>query len=104
MMTLILISSIFSWREYFWVITGLLLKFGSTYSNKTWPNKSNYLTLTPHTASPLQPNGTFAEYVDVYSPLLYKPPHLGRPHCTQCSGGEVGNMEDFEEFQDYDEF
>jgi hypothetical protein len=31
----------------------LLLKFGSTYSNKTWPTKSNCLTLTPHTASPL---------------------------------------------------
>jgi hypothetical protein len=44
------------------------------------------------------------EYVDVYSPLLYKPPHPGCPHCTQCSGGDVGNMEDFEEFQDYDEF
>jgi hypothetical protein len=34
------------------VITGLLLKHGSTYSNKTWPTKSNCLTLTPHTASP----------------------------------------------------
>jgi hypothetical protein len=28
------------------------------------------LSLTPHKASPPQPNGTFAEYVDVYSPLL----------------------------------
>jgi hypothetical protein len=28
----------------------------------------------------------------------------GCPHYTQCSGGDVGNMEDFEEFQDYDEF
>jgi hypothetical protein len=27
-----------------------------------------------------------------------------RPHCIQCSGGDAGNMEDFEEFQDYDEF
>jgi hypothetical protein len=35
-----------------------------------WPTKSNCLRLTPHKASPLQPNGTFAEYVDVYSPLL----------------------------------
>jgi hypothetical protein len=34
----------------------------------------------------------------VYSPLLYKHPTLGCPHCTQCSGGDVGNMEDFEEF------
>jgi hypothetical protein len=32
--------------------------------------KSNCLILTPYKASPLQPNGTFAEYVDVYSPLL----------------------------------
>jgi hypothetical protein len=32
--------------------------------------KSNSLSLTPHKASPPQPNGTFAEYVDVYSPLL----------------------------------
>jgi hypothetical protein len=35
-----------------------------------WPTKSNYLSLTPHKASPPQPNGTFAEYVNVYSPLL----------------------------------
>jgi hypothetical protein len=31
-------------------------------------------------------------------------PTPGYPHCTQCSGEDVGNMEDFEEFQDYDEF
>ena len=37
----------------------------------TWPTKSNCLSLTPHKASPPQPNGTFAEYVDVYSSLLY---------------------------------
>ena len=60
--------------------------------------------LTPDKSSPPQPNGTFAEYVDVYLSLLYKPPHPGYPHCTQCSGGDVGSMEDFEEFQDYDEF
>jgi hypothetical protein len=36
----------------------------------TWPTKSNCLSLTPHKASPPQPNGTFDEYVDVYSPLL----------------------------------
>jgi hypothetical protein len=35
-----------------------------------WPTKSNCLSLTPHKACPLQPNGTFADYVDVYSPLL----------------------------------
>jgi hypothetical protein len=23
---------------------------------------------------------------------------LGCPHCNQCSGGDEGNMEDFEEF------
>jgi hypothetical protein len=36
----------------------------------TLPTKSNCLSLTPHKASPPQSNGTFAEYVDVYSPLL----------------------------------
>jgi hypothetical protein len=36
----------------------------------TCPTKSNRLSLTPHKASPPQPTGTFAEYVDVYSPLL----------------------------------
>jgi hypothetical protein len=25
-------------------------------------------------------------------------PHPGCPHCIQCSGGDAGNMEDFEEF------
>jgi hypothetical protein len=50
------------------------------------------------------PNGTFAEYVDMYSPLFTNHPTLGCPHCTQCSGGEAGNMQDFEEFQEYDEF
>jgi hypothetical protein len=29
--------------------------------------------ITPHKATPLHPNGTTAEYVDVYSPLLYTP-------------------------------
>jgi hypothetical protein len=38
-----------------------------------WPTKSNYLTYPPHKASPLQPNRTLAEYVDVYSPLFYTP-------------------------------
>jgi hypothetical protein len=104
MMIINLISGISSWRECLWVIIGLLLKFGYTYNNKTWPTKSKCLTLTPHTASPLYPNGTFAEYVDVYSPLLRNHPTPGCPHYTQCLGGEVGNMKDFEEFQDYDEF
>ena len=31
------------------------------------------LDLSPHKASPLQPNRMLAEYVDVYSPLLYTP-------------------------------
>jgi hypothetical protein len=35
MVNIILIYSISSWRECLWVITGLLLKLGSTYSNKT---------------------------------------------------------------------
>jgi hypothetical protein len=30
-----LISGISSWRECLWLITGLLLKLGSTFSNKT---------------------------------------------------------------------
>jgi hypothetical protein len=34
------------------------------------------LDLSPHKASPLQPIRILAEYVDVYSPLLYTPtPH-----------------------------
>jgi hypothetical protein len=35
MMDISLIFGISSWRECLWVITRLLLKFGSTYSNKT---------------------------------------------------------------------
>jgi hypothetical protein len=35
MVIIILISGISFWREYFWVITRLLLKFGYTYDNKT---------------------------------------------------------------------
>jgi type IV secretory pathway VirB2 component (pilin) len=34
MMVINLISGISSWRECLWVITGLLIKFGSTYINK----------------------------------------------------------------------
>jgi hypothetical protein len=38
MLVIILISGISSWREYFWVIIGLLLKLGSTNSNKCLTN------------------------------------------------------------------
>jgi hypothetical protein len=38
MIVIIMISGISSWREYIWVITGLLLKFGSTISNKYLTN------------------------------------------------------------------
>jgi hypothetical protein len=55
------------------------------------------MSLTPHIASPLQPNGTFSEYVDVYSPLL-KHQTPGCPHCNHCSGEDEGNEEDFQEF------
>jgi hypothetical protein len=68
----------------------------------TSPTKSNCLSLTPHIASPLQPNGTFAEYVDVYSPLL-KHQTLGCPYYNYCSGEDEGNAEDFQEFQDFEE-
>jgi hypothetical protein len=37
-------------------------------------------------------------------PCFTNHPTLGCPRYTQCSGGEASNMEDFEEFQDYDEF
>jgi hypothetical protein len=63
----------------------------------TWPTKSNCFYLTPHTASPLQSNGTFAEYVDVYSPLL-KHQTLGCTYCNHCLGEDEGNVEDFQEF------
>jgi hypothetical protein len=38
MMVIILISGISSLKEYIWVITGLLLKLGSTNSNKYLTN------------------------------------------------------------------
>jgi hypothetical protein len=55
------------------------------------------LDLTPHKASPLQPNRTFAEYVDVYSPLLYTPtpPSPGCPRCNHCLGEDEAVEEDF---------
>jgi hypothetical protein len=47
-----------------------------------------------------------AEYVDVYSPLLYTPtpPSLGCQHCNPCSGEDEAVKGDPQEFQDYDEF
>jgi hypothetical protein len=45
---------------------------------------------------------TFAEYVDVYSPLLYRTP--GCLWCNLCSGKEGGVEADLQEFQDFDEF
>jgi hypothetical protein len=61
------------------------------------------LSLTRHTASPLQPKGTFVEYVDVYSPFLNHQT-LGCPYCNHCSGEDDGNAEDFYEFHDFEEF
>jgi hypothetical protein len=72
-----------------------------------WPTKSNSLTYPPHKASPLQPNRILAEYVDVYSPLLYTPnppPSPGCQHYNHCSGEDEVMEGDFQEFQDYDEF
>jgi hypothetical protein len=40
----------------------------------------------------------------MYSPLLYKPPHPKLFPLYSVLRSEAGNMEDFEEFQDYDEF
>jgi hypothetical protein len=31
-------------------------------------------------------------------PCFKNHPTPGCPHCIQCSGGDAGNMEDFEEF------
>jgi hypothetical protein len=45
---------------------------------------------------------TFAEYVDVYSPLLSQNP--GCLWCNLCSGKEEGVEADLQEFQDFDEF
>jgi hypothetical protein len=62
------------------------------------------LDFNPHKASPLQPNGTIAKYVDVYSPLLYTPNSPGCPHCNHCSREDEVVENDFQEFQEYDEF
>jgi hypothetical protein len=47
-----------------------------------------------------------AEYVDVYSPLLYtpNPPSPSCQHCNHCLGEDEAVEGDFQEFQDYDEF
>ena len=64
-MIMIIVYCILSvWKEYFWVNNlGLMLKLGYLLAIA--------LSFTPHKASPPQLNGTIAEYVDVYSPLLY---------------------------------
>jgi hypothetical protein len=36
--------------------------------------------------------------------LAIKSPHPRLSHCNKCLGGDAGNIEDFKEFQDYDEF
>jgi hypothetical protein len=97
LMIMIMVSGIYSVsNEYFWDNNlGLMLKPGSLLVIITWPTKSNCLILTPHKASPPQPNRTIAEYVDVYSPLLYitKPP--GCPHCNPCSREDEVVVDDF---------
>jgi hypothetical protein len=107
LMIMIMVSGILSiWKEYFWANNlGLMLKPGSLLVIITWQTKSNCLILTPHKASPPQPNGTIAEYVDVYSPLLYntKSP-LDCPLYNHCSGEDEVMVEDLQEFQEYDEF
>jgi hypothetical protein len=45
---------------------------------------------------------TFAEYVDVYSPLLSQNTRL--PWCNLCTGKEEGVEAVLQEFQDFDEF
>jgi hypothetical protein len=37
-------------------------------------------------------------------PYFINHPTLVCPHCIQCLVEDAGNMEDFEEFQDYDKF
>jgi hypothetical protein len=73
-------------------------------SNNNLTNSKQLLDLPPHKASPLQPNRMLAEYVDVYSPLLYTPNPPGCQHCNPCSGKDEAVEGDHQEFQDYDEF
>ena len=74
-MIMVMVSGILSvWKGYFGLITWVNAKtWLSLLVIIIWPTKSNCLTYFPHKASPLQPNRTLAEYVDVYSPLLYTP-------------------------------
>jgi hypothetical protein len=63
------------------------------------------LSLTAHKAIPPQPNGTFAEYIDVYSPLLL--PNTRLPLVQSMPGKEEkeeGVEVDLQEFPDVDEF
>jgi hypothetical protein len=50
-----------------------MLKPGFLLVNNNLTNQKQLLDLSPHKASPLQPNRILVEYVDVYSPLLYTP-------------------------------
>jgi hypothetical protein len=68
-----------------------------------WQTKSNCFELNPYTTSPLQPNRTFAEYIDVYSPLL-KHQTPACPYCNHCLGEDEGNTEDSHEFQNFEGF
>jgi hypothetical protein len=91
----------------FGLITWVNSKTWLSTSNNNLTNQKQLFDLSPHKASPLQPNRILAEYVDVYSPLLYTPnppPSPGCPHCNHCSGEDEAVEEDIQEFQDYDEF
>jgi hypothetical protein len=103
---MIMVHGILSiWREYFWPNNlGLMLKSGSLLIIITWPTKSNCLILTPHKASPLEPNRTIVEYVDVYLPLLYTPNPSSCPYCNHYLGEDEIVVDDLQEFQEYDEF
>jgi hypothetical protein len=69
----------------------------------TWPTKSNCLTKLHIKLVHYSQTEHIAEYVDVYSPLLYTPNPPGCQRCNHCSG-EDEDMEDFQLFQEYDEF
>jgi type IV secretory pathway VirB2 component (pilin) len=45
MMVIILISGISSWRRYIWIIIGVILKLGSTNSNKYLTSYKQLLNL-----------------------------------------------------------
>jgi hypothetical protein len=70
-MIMVMVSGILSvLKGYFGLRTWDNAKTWLSTSNNNLTNQKQLLDLTPHKASPLKPNGTFAEYVDVYSPLL----------------------------------